>query len=175
MFCPSLVLASFEKPARSGCLGGWMHEKAREFGSPKTLGLEKWPGKNDDTREFGMYVTCENSDGPCLQSRAQAGEGCLLDRHHDGQTRLLLSGTSTRSKVFRDRMPTFLPTRQTQRILSGTTRGRACSRSRITFANEWKRSMRFTSNTFAYLLSADIDPHRTKVYLKQILKQVAAG
>ena len=71
-----------------------MHEARNRF---KTLG-RKWPA--NAIREFGMYVTCENSDDIAYIAR-EAGEDCLVIGTDYGHTDT--SSDVDAIKVFRDR------------------------------------------------------------------------
>ena len=78
-----------------------MHEARNRF---KTLG-RKWPA--NAIREFGMYVTCENSDDIAYIAR-EAGEDCLVIGTDYGHTDT--SSDVDAIKSFQRSKPIFLPT-----------------------------------------------------------------
>ncbi len=88
-----------------------MHEARNRF---KTLG-RKWPA--NAIREFGMYVTCENSDDIAYIAR-EAGEDCLVIGTDYGHTDT--SSDVDAIKVFRDRADLSADVKQ--KILSDNAR-----------------------------------------------------
>jgi predicted TIM-barrel fold metal-dependent hydrolase len=88
-----------------------MHEARNRF---KTLG-RKWPA--NAIREFGMYVTCENSDDIAYIVR-EAGEDCLVIGTDYGHTDT--SSDVDAIKVFRDRADLSADVKQ--KILSDNAR-----------------------------------------------------